>query len=123
MAQAQAGTVVRLNRENLPIFLSIFGDLTQAANPETRQVARRSTRCAIEFIRTHAAGDAELLPARCVDISEAGLGFVCREELLVGETIEVYLPGESQEYMARVRIIHARSRNGHCRCGGAFVWS
>lgn len=119
---AQAGTVVRLNPENLPIFLSIFGDLTQAAKPESRQIVRRATRFPIELIRTHAAGDAELLPARCVDISEAGLGFLCQEELLVGEIIEVYLPGESQEYMARVRIIHAKTRNGRCRCGGVFVW-
>jgi len=120
---AQAGTVVRLNRENLPIFLSIFGDLVQSTvTPEARRVARRSARCAIEFIRTHPAGDAEILPARCVDISEAGVGFVCREPLLVGETVEVYLPGESQEYLARVRIIHARRCKGRYRCGGVFIW-
>ncbi|HOW17429.1 MAG TPA: PilZ domain-containing protein [Phycisphaerae bacterium] len=120
---AQAGTVVRLNRENLPIFLSIFGDMVQGtATPEARRVARRTARCAFEFIRTHAAGDAEILPAWCVDISEAGLGFVCREPLLVGEIIEVYLPGESQEYLARVRVIHARPSKGRYRCGGVFVW-
>lgn len=119
----QTGAVVMLTRETLPIFLSIFGDLSAAnAYRGNRGLIRRPSRCPIEFVRMRGTGDAEMFSAECVDISEAGLGFVCRDELKAGEVIEVYLPGESQEYNARVEVIHARESDGAYRCGGKFLW-
>jgi hypothetical protein len=120
---AQSGTVVTLTQETLPIFLAIFGDLSAAdAYRGSRRLIRRPSRIPIEFLRMRGTSDAEMLPAECVDISEAGIGFGCEEELRVGEIVEVYLPGESQEYVVRVQIIHVTPRGGRYRVGGKFVW-
>ena len=119
----QTARVVTLTRETLPVFLSIFGDLSVASTYRgSRSLLRRPSRCPIEYLRTRASGDAEMLAAECVDISEAGIGFTCQDALEVGATIEIFLPGESQEYAARVKIVHANEKGGVYRCGGKFIW-
>ncbi len=118
-----AEPVIALTRETLPVFLSIFGDLSAAATFRgQRQAVRRPSRCKIEFLRVHAPGNPELCRGQCVDISEDGIGFRCRDDLRVGERIDIFLPGESTEYSVRARVVHAAEKAGYYRIGAQFVW-
>lgn len=117
------GTVIPLTRETLSVFLSIFGDLPHGAPFRGRRDdIRRPSRIPIEFLRTRPSGDAEMCYGHCVDISEGGVGFVCRDALRVGELIEVFLKGESQEYSVRAQVVHCAATADRHRIGAQFVW-
>ncbi len=119
----QSTAVVPLTRKTLPIFINIFGDLPgEESFRGNRRSVRRSSRIPIEFLRTHGATDAEMCHAQCVDISEEGIGFYSRVAVPVGEVVEVFLPGESQDYSVRAKIVHAAEKAGHYRIGACFVW-
>lgn len=115
--------IVPLTPDTLPVFLSIFGDLDGIDRFRGRRsTARRPSRVRFEYIQTFAAGGAELMPADAEDISEAGIGFVTRAPLTVGETIQIFLRGEALEYTINATVMHCTRRNDRYRVGAKFVW-
>lgn len=116
-------TVVELTPQTLPVFLSIFGDMTAVPNRlGNRSADRYPSNARIEFIRTHGIANAELCRGRCVDISEGGIGFVSEEAVRPGERVQIYLNGETQVYLVTAEIVHANPRGPKYRVGAKFVW-
>ncbi|MBN1491638.1 MAG: PilZ domain-containing protein [Phycisphaerae bacterium] len=120
----QPTTVVSLTKDKLPVFLAIFGEMEPASPYRGRRSAvRQTTTETFEFLREHSATDAEMCWAQCVDISEDGIGFRCQEHLRLGERIQLYFSGETQEYMIQAEVMHVMGGDGNpCRVGARFTW-
>jgi len=119
----QPQSVIQLTRQTMPIFLSIFGDIPEGSTFRGRRKAvRRPTRTPIEFLCMYSPTNAEMCPGTCVDISEDGIGFRSPVELDVGQTIQVFLTGEAQDYSIGARIVHCTSKGAFYRVGAKFVW-
>jgi hypothetical protein len=121
---SKPSTVIRLTRDTLPVYLSIFGD-PSAGDADLRQRAnvRYPSERPVEIVRMLSPYDADMCTARCVDISEDGIGFVCRDELTLGEEIQIYLSGETETYTLAGKIIHASPTESGFRIGAQFVWT
>lgn len=117
--------VIDLTQQKLAIFLTIFGDLTTSDNHQNnkRRHGRRPSAAMIEFLRLHGGADAEMCRGRCVDISEGGIGFVCKDPVTIGEKIHIYLNGEMQTYTVQAEVIHSVKHGAIHRIGARFIWS
>jgi len=119
----QPQSVIQLTRQTMPIFLSIFGDAVEDGTFRGRRKAiRRQTRMPIEFLCMYSPTDAEMHQGACVDISEDGIGFRSPVELNVGQTVQIFLSGEAQEYSVGARIVHCTPKGAYYRVGARFVW-